>query len=89
MKHIFKATILGWKKEQEIVWVDADDCTKEEAFSVFKKYKAFNQRGYEYTGYEYDGQKYHDITYLGLYEDEDAPHNESEFLRTLDKRKDK
>jgi hypothetical protein len=86
MKHLFRATKLGWKKEQEGVWFDSDHYTKEEAESEFKPYEGVTQRGYSYTGYERDGQKYHDVTYLGEFEDDDLPHNNMEFLDKLVKR---
>jgi hypothetical protein len=64
---------IGWDKEQEGVWFDADYYTREEAEAEFKPYHDITQRGYPYTGYEYDGQRYHDYTYLGLYEDDEMP----------------
>ena len=69
MKHVFKATKLGWEKEKEGIWFDSDDYTAQEAKDEFKPYEGTTQRGYSYTGYEYDGQKYHDVTYLGEFED--------------------
>ena len=68
MRHVFRATKIGWAKEQECVWFDSDHYTKEEAEAEFKPYEATTQRGYPYTGYEYDGQKYHDVTYLGEFD---------------------
>lgn len=58
MKHLFRATKLGWDKEQEGVWFDSDHYSEEEARAEFKPYHGTTQRGYDYTGYEYDGQKY-------------------------------
>ena len=86
MKHLFKATKLGWKKEQEGIWFDAEDYTAEEARAEFKPYEGTTQRGYPYTGYEYDGQKYHDITYLGEFEDDELPQNDAELLDIICKR---
>ena len=36
MKHVFKALKMGWTGEQEGVWFDADQYTKEEAIAEFK-----------------------------------------------------
>ena len=47
MKHVFSATKLGWEKEQEGVWFDSDDYTKEEAKQEFKPYEGITQRGYK------------------------------------------
>ena len=87
MKHLFRATKLGWGKEQEGVWFDSDHYSKEEAEVEFKSYDGTTQRGYPYTGYEYDGQKYHDVTYLGEFEDDELPHNDNELWNILDKRR--
>ena len=86
MKHVFRATKLGWEKEKEAIWFDADQYTVEEAKKEFKPFEGTTQRGYPYTGYEYDGQRYHDITYLGEFEDEEMPHNNIELLDILMKR---
>lgn len=89
MKHLFRATKLGWEKEQEGVWFDSDKYSKEEAEKEFKQYEGTTQRGYSYTGYEFDGQKYHDVTYLGEFEDDDLPRNNTEYIDKLLKRKKK
>lgn len=86
MKHVFKATKMGWDSEKEGVWFDSDHYTADEAKAEFKTYKGTTQRGYPYTGYEYDGQKYHDVTYLGEFEDDELPHNDGELWNILAKR---
>lgn len=86
MKHLFKATKLGWEKEKEGVWFDSDEYSKEEAEAEFTPYEGTTQRGYSYTGYEYDGQKYHDVTYLGEFEDDEMPKNDNELLDILIKK---
>lgn len=86
MKHVFKATKLGWGKEQDGVWFSSDDYSAEEAKAEFKSYEGTTQRGYSYTGYEYDGQKYHDVTYLGEFEDDNVPHNDTELMEAIIKR---
>ena len=75
MKHVFLATKLGWEKEKEGIWFDANSYTADEALAEFKSYQGITQRGYPYTGYEYDGIKYHDVSYLGVFEDDNIPHN--------------
>lgn len=87
MKHLFKATKIGWSKEQEGVFFDTEDYTEEEAKAQFQPYQGVTQRGYDYTGYEYDGQKYHDVTYLGEFEDDELPKNDSELWKLQDKRR--
>lgn len=89
MKHLFKATKMGWDKEQEGVWFNSDDYSKEEADAEFEPFEGTTQRGYSYTGYERDGEKYHDVTYLGEFEDDELPHNDSELLDSILKRKKK
>lgn len=86
MKHVFKATKIGWGKEKEAIWFDSEKYTAEEARKEFKTFEGTTQRGYPYTGHEYDGQRYHDIAYLGEFEDEEIPHNNTEFLNILMKR---
>ena len=73
MRHVFKATKIGWDREKEGIWFDSDIYTKEEAEQMFEPYQGITQDGYPYTGYEYDGEKYHDVTYLGEYPDDDMP----------------
>lgn len=77
---------MGWDEEKEGIWFDADQYSVEEARAEFKPFKGTTQRGYPYTGYEYDGQKYHDVTYLGEFEDDEVPRNNTEFLDALIKR---
>ena len=86
MKHLFKATRLGWERQQDGIWFDADDFTEEEARSQFCSYEGTTQRGYSYTGYEYNGVKYHDITYLGQFEDDELPKNDLEYMDILIRR---
>ena len=83
MRHVFKATKLGWTEEKEGVWFDSDHYTKEEAIAQFRPYKGETQRGYPYTGYEYDGQKYHDVKYLGEFEDDNMPKNDFDVLDAI------
>ena len=89
MRHVFRATKIGWAKEAECIWFDSDYYTKEEAEAEFKPYEGTTQQGYPYTGYEYDGQKYHDYMYLGEYEDDEMPRNNEEYIKSLLKRKKK
>lgn len=88
MKHLFRATKMGWKEEKEGVWFDSDVYSKEEAQAEFKPYKGTTERGYPYTGYEYDGQKYHDVTYLGEFADNEHPKSNDELweINTRQKR---
>lgn len=83
MRHVFRATKLGWDGEQEGIWFDSDVFTAEEAKAEFKPYSGRTQKGYPYTGYEYDGQKYYDVTYLGEYEDDKMPRNNEEYIDSL------
>ena len=89
MKHLFRATKMGWKKEQEGVWFDSETFTKEEAWDQFQRFEETTQKGYPYTAYEYDGQKYHDVHYLGEFEDDDLPHNNAEYVDKLIQRKNR
>ena len=86
MKHLFKAQKMGWAEEQEGVWFDSDQYTKEEATAEFKPYEAVSQKGYSYTGYEYDGQKYHHFTYLGEFEEDEMPQNDIEYIEIMTRR---
>lgn len=81
MRHVFKATKLGWDKEQEGIWFDSSDYTREEAAAEFKPYEGTTQRGYPYTGYERDGQVYHDVTYLGEFEDDQMPRSDADLFK--------
>ena len=83
MRHVFKATKIGWDKEQEGVWFDANAFTKEEAEAQFKPYDGRTQRGYPYTGYEFGGKRYHKVDYLGEYEDDKMPRNNWEYIDSL------
>lgn len=83
MRHVFRATKLGWDSEKEGVWFDSDKYTKEEAEEQFVPYEGTTQKGYPYTGYEFDGQKYHDYTYLGEYEDDKMPQNNQDYINHI------
>lgn len=87
MRHVFKATKIGWEEEKEGIWFDSDKYSREEAEAEFKPYEGVTQKGFSYTGYEYDGQKYHDYTYLGEYENDEMPRNDGDFYASLSKRK--
>lgn len=89
MRHVFRATKLGWDSKQEGVWFDSDDYTEDEAKSEFKPYSGTTQDGYSYTGYEYDGQKYHDVTYLGDYPDDKMPKDNLDYIDSLVNRLDR
>ncbi|MBQ6482236.1 MAG: hypothetical protein IJI45_14050 [Anaerolineaceae bacterium] len=80
MRHLFRATKMGWNKEQEGIWFDSNQYTKEEAEAEFKPYQGITQRGYDYIGYECNGQKYHDFTYLGEFPDDAMPRNNFELI---------
>ena len=75
MNHVFIATKIGWKEEQEIVYFDSTYYTKEEAESQFVPYEGITERGYPYTGFKFDGQKYHHFKYIGEFEDDNMPHS--------------
>lgn len=81
MKHLFKATKLGWAEEKEGIWFDSKAYTKEEARAQFKPYKGVTQRGYDYTGYEYDGQRYHDVQYLGEFPNNKLPKSDNDLRK--------
>ena len=83
MRHVFRALKMGWGKEQEGIWFDSDDYTKEQAEAEFKPFQGTTKRGYPYTGYEYDGQKYHQYQYLGEFEDNQMPKNDDDYFNYL------
>ncbi len=89
MKHLFKAKKLGWKNESDGIWFDSNKYTKEEAEAEIKPYKGTTKRGYPYTGYEFDGQKYHHFEYLGEFEDNKMPHNDTELYKIRNGKKKK
>lgn len=88
MKHLFRATKMGWNKEQEGIWFDSRKYTREEAEAEFKPFSGISQRGFDYIGYEYNGQKYHDYKYLGEFPDDAMPGNSFELIDSF-LRKDK
>ena len=51
MRHVFRATKMGWSKEQEGVWFDSSHYTKDEAKAQFQPYQGTTKDGYPYTGY--------------------------------------
>lgn len=81
MKHVFRATRIGYPKSQDGVWFDAAMYTLKEAIAMFRPYRATTQKGYPYTGYEYDGVKYHDFMYLGEFEDDSLPRSNDDLFR--------
>ncbi|MHA2788797.1 hypothetical protein ACXZ66_06575 [Corynebacterium sp. S7] len=83
MRHVFRAQKLGWEKEKEGIWFDADEYTEEEAKAQFEEYEGTTQRGDSYAGYEYGGDKFYRVTYLGLYEDDEMPRNDAEWWQSL------
>ena len=83
MKHVFRATRIGWGNKQDGIWFDADELIREEAEAEFKPFQGTTQKGFPYTGYEFGGVKYHDVYYLGVYEDDKIPKNNDEFIDSL------
>ena len=83
MRHVFRATKIGWDREQEGIWFDSAQYTREEAETQFILFQGVTQRGYPYTGYEYDGQKYRDFLYLGEFEDDEMPRNNDDYIAYL------
>ena len=43
MKHVFKATKIGWGKEKEAIWFDSEKYTAEEARKEFKTFEGTTQ----------------------------------------------
>lgn len=78
---------MGWKKEQEGVWFDADLFTEKTAFEQFDKIQDTDQRGFPYTKYVYQGREYYDVVYLGLFKNDEMPHIASEYMDYLVKAK--
>ena len=83
MRHVFRATRIGYDKKQDIVWFDAGMYSVSEAEAQFKPYQGTTQRGYPYTGYIYDGVKYHDYKYIGEFKDDAMPRNDRDILDFL------
>ena len=83
MRHVFRATRIGYDKKQEFVWFDSSLYSVSEAEAQFKPYKGTTQRGYPYTGYIYDGVKYHDYKYIGEFEDDAMPRDNSDIIDFL------
>ena len=83
MRHLFRATRIGWGKVQDGVWFDSASYSKEEAAAQFIPFQGETINGYPYTGYEYDGVKYHHFDYLGEFEDDSMPTNDEEFYESL------
>ncbi len=79
MRHVFRATRIGYPRQQDGIFFDTEAYTKEQAQAEFKEYQATTQEGFPYKGYEYGGIKYHDVTYLGVYEDDRMPRSDSVF----------
>ena len=46
MRHVFRATKMGWASEKEGVWFDSDQYTEEEARAEFKPYQGITRNGY-------------------------------------------
>lgn len=44
MRHVFKATKMGWGKEKEGIYFDAKYYTKEEAMAEFKPFQGTTQK---------------------------------------------
>lgn len=83
MQHVFKVKKLGWDEEEEGITFDADVYSEEEVKSAFEEYEGTTMDGYPYIGYEYDGERFHDVTYLGVFEDDEVPHNDDELMEAL------
>lgn len=52
MRHVFRATKIGWDKEQEGIWFDSAYYSAEEAKAQFQPYQGTTRNGYPYTGYD-------------------------------------
>lgn len=76
MRHVFKATKMGWNMKADGVWFDADLYSREEAEAQFipvQQWTEKNGHSFLYTAYEYDGVLYHHYEYKGLFDDDDMP----------------
>lgn len=76
MRHVFVATKMGWAKERDCIWFDADYYTQEEAEAQFVPVNMWvekNGHDVPFTAYEYDGVTYHHFYYLGLYDEDNMP----------------
>ena len=80
MRHVFRATRIGWDQTQEFAWFDSNKYSLSDAEAQFKPYKGTTNRGYPYTGYIYDGVKYHDYKYIGEFEDDKMPRDNADIL---------
>ena len=88
MRHVFRATKIGWDKELVGIWFDSAYYSAEESKAQFQSFQGTTRNVYLYKGYEYVGQRYHDVTYLGEFEDDEMPHNNREYIDiTLDRGK--
>lgn len=83
MKHVFRATKIGYNKERDFIYFDSSIYSRETAEAEFVLYTGITQKGYPYTGYEYNGQRYYDITYCGEFENDKAPKNNFDYLLGL------
>lgn len=84
MKHVFKAQKLGWEKEKEGVWFDADKYTVEEARAQFEPHHREvlkNNHWVDSTEYRFDGQTYHKVSYVGTFEDDNLPTCDEDLYR--------
>ena len=89
MRHLFRITKQGYSGETEVVWFDADHYSKEEAEEQFVEFEDYTQNGYPYKGYEYQGERLYEVFYMGLFEDDEMPHNTEEYVDWLIKQKNK
>jgi hypothetical protein len=76
MRHVFKATGMGWTPDREGIWFDADHYTKEGAEAQFKLVEKISKEGWPYTAYEYEGDTFRYVQYLGLFDDDGMPNND-------------
>ena len=82
--HWFVAQRMGWEKEQDVVWFDANQYSMEEAEAQFRpvqKTTMKNNHCFPYTAYEYDGVLYHHYRYMGYCDEKDLPRNRDEWYR--------
>ena len=77
MRHVFKATGMGWTPDREGIWFDADYYTKEEAEAQFKSVVKISKDGWPYTAYEYEGDTFRYVEYLGVFDDDGMPKNDA------------
>ena len=76
MRHVFRADVKDQDGVWDGVWFETDEYTRDSAEALF-------ERRDDESGFDYYGESYSDVTYLGVFRDDQMPQTDSDCVQAL------